>query len=103
MFETTVIAGRILEGGLSPLLREVRTLDKLLCTTSPEVRHVLVRDGYLFPLHRRTLALCRQIASGLENLEQPPDTLARWLYLHNAEVAAALTNQIPALKSDTDV
>lgn len=102
MFDPTEIAGRIQEGGLSPHLREARDLDKLLCTRSPGLRHVLVRDGYLFLLHERMTALCRRISSILETSEAAADTLARWLYLHNAEVAAALTEEITALAGEID-
>ena len=102
VFDPTKIAIRIRGGGLLPLLGEVRSLDKLLCTRSPGAQDVLLRDGYLYPLHRRMTALCRRIASDLESREAAADTLARWLYLHNAELAAALSDEIPAPTADTD-
>jgi len=100
MFDPTEIARCIQEGGLSPLLRKVRNLDKLLCTRCPELRHALVHDGYLLPLHRRMTSLCRRIASDLKESAPAADMLARWLYLHNAELAAA-TSDNPAMQSET--
>lgn len=95
VFDPTEIAMCIREGGLLPLLGEVRNLDKILCTRSPELQDVLFRDGYLYPLHRRITTLCRRIASDLESSEAAADKLARRLYLHNAELAAALSDENP--------
>lgn len=101
MSDPTEIARCIQEGGLSPLLREVRNLDKLLCTRSLGLRHALVHDGYLLPLHRRMTSLCRRIASHLEESAPAADMLARWLYLHNAELATSTLDN-PSMKDETD-
>ena len=94
VFDAAEIIRRVRAAGLTSLLTEMRALDRLLRSRCPETREVLLRDGYLFPIHHRLTELSRCIASAVDRDGPASEPLERWIYLHAAELAEAFSTEM---------
>lgn len=80
------IAQAIRKAGLTGLVEEMASCDRLLSSPSPSVQRGLAEGAHGWSVYQELKRLCRRIAAAVRAPDEEIEPLAGWLLLHAREV-----------------